>query len=136
MRKLISIVVLLLVALFGGWLWGASGRWTVERGQQASELRQELLEGRSAVLDARLDLYSVNFGEASRHFENARAILRRADERLKSLGRDDSAKQLETALARIDDAQRLAGKLDQSANARAGEAARIIADVMDSEAKR
>ena len=73
---------------------------------------------------------------ASRHFENARAVLRRADERLKSLGRDDAAKRLETALARIDEAQRMAGKLDQSANARAGDAAKIISDVMDTEAKR
>jgi hypothetical protein len=41
-----------------------------------------------------------------------------------------------TALASIDDAQRLAGKLDQNANGRAGEAARILSNVMDALAKR
>jgi hypothetical protein len=55
----------------------------------------------------------------------------RADERLKSLGRDDEVKHVETALADIDDAQRLAGKLDQNANSRAGEAATIVSNVLD-----
>lgn len=32
---------------------------------------RRLLEGRAALLDARLDIYSVNFGDASRHFEAA-----------------------------------------------------------------
>ena len=38
---------------------------------------------------------------------------------------------METALTSIDDAQRMAGKLDQSANSRAGEAAKTIAAVLD-----
>ena len=136
MTKLISIAIALLVTLGGGWLWGASGRWATERARQALELRQELVEGRSAVLDARLDVYTVNFGEASRHLESARGLLRLADERLKRVGRVDEVSQVQTALTRIDDAQHLAGQLDQSANSRAGEAARLIADVLDAEAKR
>jgi hypothetical protein len=96
----------------------------------------ELLGGRAAVLDARVAIYSVNFGEASRHLEGARGLLGRAAERLKSLGRDDELKQVQTALASIDDAQRMAGKLDQSANSRAGDAAKMLADVLDAEAKR
>ena len=131
MRRLIPVAVALLVAVSGGWLWGASGRWSIARAQQVSELRQELVEGRGAILDARVALYSVNFGEASGHLENARAVLRRAEERLKTLGRDDDAKRIQTALAGIDDAQRMAGKLDQNANSRAGEVAKIIADVLD-----
>jgi hypothetical protein len=39
----------------------------------------------------------------------------------------------ETALARIDDAQRMAGKLDQGANTRAGDAARVLADMLAAE---
>jgi hypothetical protein len=103
---------------------------------QASELRGELLGARAAILDARVAIYSINFGEASRHLEDARGLLRRANERLKNLGRDDEVKQVQTALASVDDAQRMAGKLDQSANSRAGEAAKIVADVLDAEAKR
>jgi len=58
-------------------------------------------------------------------------LLGRADERVKSLGRTSDAMQIEAALSRIDDAQRMAGKLDQGANARAGEAAKMLADVLD-----
>ena len=66
------------------------------RALQASELRGELLGARAAVLDARVAIYSVNFGEASRHLEDARGLLGRADERLTSLGRDDEVKQVQT----------------------------------------
>ena len=126
----------LVVAVFAGWIWGASGRSNMAGALQTSELRGELLGARAAVLDARVAIYSVNFGEASRHLEDARGLLGRADERLKSLGRGDHVKQVQTAQASIDDAQRMAGKLDQSANSRAGEAAKLIADVLDAEAKR
>jgi hypothetical protein len=106
------------------------------RALQTSELRGELLGARAATLDARVAIYSVNFGEASRHLEDARGLLRRADDRLKSLGRDDEVQQIENALASIDDAQRMAGKLDQGANSRAGDAAKMVGDVLEVEAKR
>jgi hypothetical protein len=135
-KLVLGIAVGLAVALLAGWIWGASGRSDMARALQTSELRGELLGARAAVLDARVAIYSVNFGEASRHLEDARGLLSRADERLKSLGRDDEVRQVQTALASIDDAQRMAGKLDQSANSRAGEAAQMVADVLDAEAKR
>ena len=106
------------------------------RALQTAELRSDLLGARAAIVDARVAIYSVNFGEASRHLEDARALLRRADERLKSLGRSEAVKQVETALTRIDEAQRTAGQLDQSANSRAGEVAKILSDVLDADAKR
>jgi hypothetical protein len=126
----------LAVALLAGWIWGASGRSEMARALQTSELRGELLGARAAVLDARVAIYSVNFGDASGHLENARGLLGRAIARLQSLGRDEEVKQLETAQAHLDDAQRMAGKLDQSANSRAGEAAKLVADVLDAESKR
>lgn len=136
MAKLVlGIAVGLVAALLAGWIWGSSGRSDVARTLQAAELRGELLGARAAVLDARVAVYSVNFGEASRHLENARGLLGRANERLKGLGRDEAVKQLEPAMAHITEAQRMAGKLDQSANSRAGDAARILADVLDAEAK-
>jgi hypothetical protein len=132
MTKLIlGVAAGLVVALLAGWIWGAWGRSDLASALQTSELRGELLGARAAVLDARVAIYSVNFGEASRHLENARGLLRRADERLKGLGHDDEVKDVETALAGIDDAQRLAGELDQNANSRAGEAARIVSNVLD-----
>jgi hypothetical protein len=136
MTKLISVAGALFVAVLGGWLWGTSGRSALARALQTSELRGDLLGARAATLDARVAIYGINFGEASRHLEDARGLLGRADEQLKSLGRDDEVKHVATALAGIDDAQRLAGKLDQNANSRAGDAAKIVANVLDAVATR
>jgi hypothetical protein len=135
-KLVLGAVVALLVAGLVGWLWGVSGMRGVDRALQASQLRSHLLEARSSVLTARLDVYDVNFGDASRHLEDSRAQLRRAEEQLKSLGRQDDLKRLEPAFTGIDEAQRLAGQLDQSANARAAEAARSIDDVLGAETKR
>jgi hypothetical protein len=126
----------LLLALLAGWIWGTSGQSDTARAVETAELRSELLGARAAILDARVAIYSVNFGEASGHLENARGLLRRAEERFKRLGRDDEVKQVQAALTTIDDAQRMAGKLDQSANSRAGAAAKILADLLDAGAKR
>ena len=136
MKLILGVTVGLMVALLAGWIWGRSGRSDMARALEASELQSELRGARAAVLDARVAIYNINFGEASGHLENARNLLRRADERLKSLGRDDEVRLVQAALTSIDDAQRMAGKLDQSANTRAGDAAKSIADVLDAEAKR
>jgi Tfp pilus assembly protein PilX len=126
----------LLAALGVGWAWGASGRSEIERALQAADLRDSLLEGRAAVLDARLDIYGINFGDASRHFEAARSALREADARLNGLGRPDEAKRVELALMRVDDAQRMAGQLNQDANALAADAAKTIDEVLKDSVKR
>jgi hypothetical protein len=130
-KLVLGVVAGLAAVLLAGWLWGRSGRSELAGALQASELRGELLAARAAVLDARVALYNVNFGEASSHLEDARGLLGRADARLNSLGRDDDVRQLQAALASIDEAQRMAGKLDQSANSRAGEAAQAIGNVLD-----
>jgi|SRR5688572_2667240 len=136
MAKLVfGIVGGLLVALLAGWIWGASGRSDAARALETAELRSDLLGARAAILDARVAIYSVNFGEASQHLENARGLLNRADQRLTSLARNDEGKQVQAALTAIDDAQRMTGKLDQSANSRAGDAAKVLADLLDAEAK-
>jgi hypothetical protein len=72
MKRILGIGVALLVAVGAGWAWGAYARSDINRALRVAELQNRLLEGRAAVLDARLDIYSVNFGEASRHFEAAR----------------------------------------------------------------
>jgi hypothetical protein len=133
---MLGIGVALLVALGVGWAWGASGRSDITRGLGIAELRDDLLEGRAAVLDARLDVYSVNFGEASRHLELARAALRAAEAQLNGLGREGEAKRLESALTRIDEAQRMAGQLNQDANALAADAAQTISDLLENQATR
>ena len=136
MKRIVGIGVALLVALGAGWVWGASGRSDLNRALRIAELRDGLLEGRAAVLDARLDIYSVNFGEASRHLESARTALRATETRLNSLGRQADTKTLELALAKIDEAQRMAGELNQDANALAADASKAINEVLDTTAKR
>jgi hypothetical protein len=136
MKLIVGIGVALLVALGVGWAWGASGRSDITRALRIAELRGGLLEGRAAVLDARLDIYSVNFGDASRHLEAARTALRAADARLNDLGRREDATRLKIAVTRIDEAQRMAGQLNQNANALAADAAKTIDDVLGSTAKR
>jgi hypothetical protein len=135
MKLILAIGAALLVAVGVGWAWGASGKSDISRALQTAELRDGLLEGRAAVLDARLDIYSINFGEASRHFEAARSALRAADARLKDLGRQEDAARVQMALMRIDDAQRMAGQLNQNANSLAADAAKTISDVLGRTAK-
>ena len=135
-KLVLGIAVGVAAVLLAGWLWGRSDRSELARALQTSELRGELLGARAAVLDARVAIYSINFGEASSHLEDARDLIGRAGDRLTSLGRDDAVSQLQSALAGIDDAQRMAGKLDQTANSRAGEAAKVIGDLLEAEAKR
>src|SRR5471032_1639692 len=136
MKLIVGIAATLLLALGVGWAWGASGRSDINRALRIAELRDDLLEGRAAVLDARLDIYSVNFGEASRHLEAARSALRAAEARLNSLGRQADTKPLEFALTKIAEAQRMAGQLNQDANALAADASKAINDVLDSTVKR
>ncbi|MDP1570170.1 MAG: hypothetical protein Q8L86_09210 [Vicinamibacterales bacterium] len=136
MTRVLGLGAALLVALGAGWAWGASGTWDLTRALRMAELRNVLLEGRAAVLDARLDIYSVNFGEASRHLEAARSAVHDAEARLDDLGRQEDATPLALALAKIDEAQRMAGELNQDANALAADAAKAINDVLDTTVKR
>jgi hypothetical protein len=136
MKRILGIGAALLVALGIGWAWGASGRADINRALQMAELRDGLREGRGAVLDARLDIYSVNFGDASRHLEAARSALRAAEARLTDLGRREDVERVKIALTRIDEAQRMAGQLSQNANSVAADAAKTINDVLGSLAKR
>jgi hypothetical protein len=135
-KRILIALLALLVALGGGWLWGSLGRWEQERARERAQLQADLLVARSLLLDARLELYSVNFGNASRHLEQGRQVLRRASEQLAARDAGGETKTLELALLKIDEAQSLAGKLDPAANSRAAEAAQAVAALLASEAIR
>jgi hypothetical protein len=131
MKTVAAVGIALLVALGAGWVWGASGRSTLHDALTTAQLRETLIDGRAAILDARLDIYSVNFGNASKHLEAARSALRVGESTLKDLGRQDDATEVGKALARIDEAQRMTGQLNQDANAVAADAAAAIGRVLD-----
>ena len=113
----------------------ARGRLCVGRRPGASRCRTrstrraarlDLAEARGHLLDARVSLYNVNFGDASRHFEEAKAPLRRVRERYQHVGKNAAAGSIAAALEHVEEAQRLAGKLDQAANAKANDALEAI----------
>lgn len=135
-KLILGVAAAVLVAFFAGWAFATWGGPDTAAALREAELRGELLGARAAVLDARVAIYSVNFGQASAHLENARGLLRRAAERLTALGRDAEAAQAASALAAIDEAQRMAGKLDQSANTRAGDAAKMLSDLLAADPER
>jgi hypothetical protein len=125
--KLILWIFFSLVVCLGlGFGWGASGRMTLQTLLDDTRQQLDLAEARGQILDARVSLYNNNFGDASRHFEEAKAPLRRVKERYQDARRSDAASTIDAALSHVDEGQRLAGKLDASANARAGEALEAI----------
>lgn len=126
MKLVLTVVVLVVVALGLGFAWGASGRVTLQHGLEDAQQQLDLLDARSHVLDARVSLYNVNFGDAQRQLEDAKAPLTRARDRMQADGNKDAASALSTALTKVQDAQRLASRLDQGANTQAGEALKSI----------
>jgi|SRR3954451_13970530 hypothetical protein len=125
-KLILAAVVVLLVALGLGFAWGASGRLTAERTLDETKQQLDLAEARGRILEARVSLYNVNFGDAQRQLEDAKAPLERGRDRYQQAGKRDAAEGLGAALARVQEAQRLAAKLDQNANSQANEALKAI----------
>jgi hypothetical protein len=115
-----------IVVLGIGYVWGATGRSALRSELEDARQHLDLSEARGHVLDARVSLYNMNFGDASRKLEEAKVPLRRIRQRYVDEGQDDAVRSLAAALEHVDEAQRLAGKLDQAANSKAGEALEAI----------
>ncbi len=125
--KLILIGLVVLIVCVGlGFAWGASGRRALQSSLDGMKQQVDLAEARGDLLDARVSLYNNNFGDASRHLEDAKTPLRRARERFQEQDKRDAADSVGAALDRVEEAQRLAGKLDTGANSKAGEALEAI----------
>lgn len=125
-KILLSVLVGLLVTLGVGYAWGASGRVTLSQSLDEARQRLDIAEARGHLLDARVSLYNVNFGDASKHFEEAKAPLRRAQDRYQGMRNSAAASSVAAAIEHATEAQRLAAKLDQTANAKAGDALEAI----------
>jgi len=121
-RIVIAVIAALIVAFGVGYAFGGSGRFQLQNALDESRTRLDVSEARGQLLDGRVSLYNVNFGDASRHFEEAKAPLRRVRERYQKIGKNAAAGSIGAALAHVEEAQRLSGKLDQAANAKANEA--------------
>lgn len=119
-----AIAVLVILGL--GYAWGASGRGAMQTALDDARQRLDLAEARGLVLDARVSLYNMNFGDASRRFEEAKDPVRRIRQRFVDAGGTDSVRSMSAALEHLEEAQRLAGKLDPAANSKAGEALEAV----------
>ena len=125
-RLFLTAIGVLIVCIGLGYAWGASGRRVVESALDHTRQQLDLAEARGALLDARVSLYNNNFGDASRRFEESKEPLRRVKDRYQNNGESDAASNIDAALRQVEEAQRLAGKLDPGANTRAGEALEAI----------
>jgi hypothetical protein len=125
--KIVATALAVLIVTLGlGYGWGASGRRTIQSALDDTKQQLDLAEARGHLLDARVSLYNMNFGDASRRLEEAKTPLRRTRERYSEARKDESARALASALEHVDEAQRLANKLDPAANTKAGEALEAI----------
>jgi hypothetical protein len=124
------IALAIVLAAIVGWLYGWSGGRAAGSELETTRLRMNLLEARLQILDARLNLYNVNFGDASRNLEYSKPSLTVARGLLENAGRRDLADKIDSALRSTGEAQQLASKLSQDANGRAGQAASLVNDVL------
>lgn len=125
-KLILGGLVAIVVMLGLGYAWGASGRLTIQAALDDTRQQLDLAEARGHLLDARVSLYNMNFGDASRRMEEAKVPLRRTQERYSDDDKDEAARAIATALEHVDEAQRLANKLDQAANTKTGEALEAI----------
>jgi hypothetical protein len=112
----------ILIALGFGFAWGASGRSDLRTALDEAKQQLDLAEARGLILEGRVSLYNNNFGDAGRHFEDSKAPLRRMKARYQDAGSRDAASGIDAAIGHIEEAQRLAAKLDPSANNKASDA--------------
>jgi hypothetical protein len=89
---------------------------------EAADLRLALADTRARLLQSRVDIYNVNFGDASRNIEAAKAPLKTAIAGLERGRQTELARSATQAMTQLDEAQRQAGALDQGANTTAGAA--------------
>jgi hypothetical protein len=125
-RLVLIAAIAILVVLGLGYAWGVSGRSSLQTSLDDARQRLDMAEARALVLDARVSLYNNNFGDASRRFEDAKDPLRRIRQRYVDTGNTDSVRSLSAAIEHLEEAQRLAGKLDPAANSKAGEALEAV----------
>ncbi len=125
-KGFIALMAALLLAVLGGWMWGAVDHARTDNALVQAGVGLHVAAARARMLEARVDLFEVNFGNASRHLEAARGDLKAAAQSFDRLGRTRDAEAMRNALARVDDAQQMTRKLDQTANARLAEAIDLL----------
>ncbi|MGE5362414.1 MAG: hypothetical protein ACM3NQ_25640 [Bacteroidales bacterium] len=132
MPRRVGVFVALLMGLLGGWLWGASGRAHQDRAVHVAEVCNDLLEARTSLLAARVDLDDADVGRMSRHLAAAREFADRARVRLENLGWRDEPQRVELAgiAADIAAAARLGARLVREAPTRGREPTTAVDEIV------
>jgi hypothetical protein len=121
--RLVGIAVLSLVVAFGaGWIFGQSGKSALEDERRTLAENVDFMEARALAFSGRISLFLVNFGDASRQFEQARATVERIQTRMREAGEAERAGRVEIAAAHLREAQQLSASLDPRAHKAAEEA--------------
>jgi hypothetical protein len=126
LKTTLVMLVALALAVAGGWIWGATGQWRAEAALARAGAGLHLANARGSMLAARVSLFEVNFGDALRSLESARADLLTAADALDRLRLRPEAAAARDVAARVDGARELTGRLDQSANTKLAEALRLL----------
>jgi hypothetical protein len=111
----------LVLAVGVGYFWGAWGRWQLSADLADCQRQEAIGEARSHLLQARVDLFSNNFGAAARELEASGPALEAAAAEFERAGRREPATLLRQAIPIAEDAQRRAAAVDETANARTAE---------------
>ncbi|HEX5214510.1 MAG TPA: hypothetical protein VFV98_03555 [Vicinamibacterales bacterium] len=125
--KAVGAAIVAVVLSFAiGWIAGAAGRSAAERETARLQLGQDLVLVRAAVLQGRVSLFLINFGDASKQFETARVTAESVQARMRASGDTTGAGKLDAVLASLKDAQRLAASMDQGAQSAADAALKAL----------
>ena len=126
MRVYGAVALAFFVTLGAGWLWGHSGRSEMQTALHAATERAGVAEARGLVLEGRVSLFQMNFGEAAQKFGQAVTAVERLQTQLRDARQTDRATRLDPALTALREAQRLTLALDQSAHNKAAEALKAL----------
>ena len=91
--------------------------------------RADLNEARALVLEGKVAVFQLNFGDASKRFEAARVAVERMQTALRETGQAEPAGRLEVVLSHLRDAQRLAVSLDANARNAADAALQALTSI-------
>ena len=126
LKAVVGMLLALALAVLGGWVWGSMGRWPAEDALRRSGVRLHQAGAQASLLQARVNLFENNFGEAGRNLAAAREDLLTVAPTLEQDGQPEAAGRLRAAIAKIGEAIDMAARLDLAANARAAEAFRLL----------
>lgn len=126
-----SCLVVVLIAVFVGWFWGAWGTSSRERELRQIELRLALTEARSRILEAQIDLNNLNYGRARLRLGTAKRPLEWVRTQFQRRSLKDLGDHLTVALAYVAEAQVMVVQGDLGADDRVLRAIRAIDAVLD-----